>query len=127
MPSVASAVFRTLQRSGSLLDRVVNGSPIGDPKFEGDPYSLYARLLAKGPLVRSYLMGGWSLLSFQAVHEALRDPSFSSDVVQNPMVNRGYQFATRLEDARHLDRMENDSPQFRRFVARFITWVAAMP
>ena len=95
MPSVASAVLRTVQRSGSFLDRVVNGSPIGDPKFEGDPYSLYARLLAKGPLVRSYVMGGWSLLSFQAVHEALRDPRFSADVVQNPMINRIYRFAAR--------------------------------
>jgi cytochrome P450 len=95
MPSVASAVFRTVQRSGSFLDRVVNGSPIGDPKFEGDPYSLYARLLAKGPSVRSYIIGGWGVLSFQAVHEALLDPRFSADVVQNPTINRIYQFATR--------------------------------
>jgi cytochrome P450 len=95
MPGIASAVFRTVQRSGSFLDRVVNGSPIGDPKFKGDAYSLYARLLANGPLVRGYLAGGWNVLSFQAVQKALRDPRFSADVFQSPSINRVYQLAAR--------------------------------
>ena len=95
MSGLASTLFRAVQRSGSFLDRVVNGSPIGDPNFEGDPHSLYARLLEKGSLIRSYLIGGWSLLSFQAVQEALRDPRFSADVVKNPTIKRVYQFAAR--------------------------------
>jgi len=95
MPSVGSVIFKTVQRTGSFLDRVVNDSPIGDPKFQGDQYSQYARLLAKGPLIRSYVAGGWSLLSFQAVHEAMHDLRFSSDVFQNPTINRMSRFAIR--------------------------------
>lgn len=116
MAKMLATVFKAAQVGGSFLDRVVNDSPIGDPGFDGDQYLEYARLLAKGPLIRSYLVGGWSLLSFQAVNEAINEPRFSSDVLKNPIANRMYRVASKGQSS-ILDNpllLNTDPPEHRR-------------
>ena len=53
--------------------------------------------MRKGPVIRSYVGGGWYLLSYDAVIEALRDPRFSVDMRNSPILNRMQRMAYRGE------------------------------
>ena len=88
MEKFYATCFKAFQITTSFLDRVVHESRLADPSFKGDPYREYARLLQKAPLVRSFTTGGWVVLGFDAVTDALKDPRFSVDGRNSPIISR---------------------------------------
>ncbi len=97
MAKMLATVFKAAQVGGSFLDRIINDSHLGNPEFTGEPYPEYERLLRKGPVIRSYVGGGWCLLSYDAVIEALKDPRFSVDMRNSPNISRMQRMAYRGE------------------------------
>ena len=67
MAKMLATVFKAAQVGGSFLDRIINDSRIGNPKFAGEPYLEYERLLNKRPIIRSYVVGGWGVLGYDGV------------------------------------------------------------
>jgi cytochrome P450 len=89
MEKINAAIFKFAQIVASFLDRVVNRNALrlGGDEFHDDPYTEYDRLLTQAPLVRSFAMGGWVVLGFDAVTDALKDSRFSSDARNSPGVS----------------------------------------
>lgn len=94
MQKLFSTIFKTGQLAASFLDRVINDSRLGDPSYTGDPYPEYERLLSQGPIVRSYVVGGWCVLDFDTVVELLKDPRVSADLFKNPTLHRMYRYSS---------------------------------
>ena len=86
MAAVDRALFKVYQVSVGLLDRWVTGSRVRRDGFTNDPYPEYARIRAKGPIVRSYSVGGWFVLGYEAVTDAMKDPRFGVDPRKSPLV-----------------------------------------
>ena len=72
------------------LDRYINGSNTGRSVAEAriDPYTGYAMLRERGPVLRSYASRGWFVVGFDAVKDAFKDPRFSNDVRKNRFLVR---------------------------------------
>ena len=82
--------------AGRLLDRVIHDSPLGNPNFQGDRYAEYDRLLNKGPVIRSYVSGGWAVLGYQSGKEGLKDTDhFSAELHNSSVINRLYKLVSR--------------------------------
>jgi pimeloyl-[acyl-carrier protein] synthase len=63
-----------------------------------DPYPVYERLLAAGPLAWSEYAGRWTVLGYMAAREVLRDDTFLADDALRTMIPRlaagtGHEFA----------------------------------
>ncbi len=112
MEKIAATAFKATQACLSFADRILNDSHLGDPTFQGEPSPEYARLLAKGPIVRSYVIGGWAVLGFEAVVDALKDSRLSSNIGNSPIVRRMYEFASDTDSSPILERpmMTNTDP-----------------
>ncbi len=89
MDKIYAAIFKSVQVIAAFLDSVVNDSRLRlmGPHFEGDLYPEYDRLLKKAPIVRSFAMGGWLALGFDAVTDALKDSRLSSDLRNSPSIS----------------------------------------
>jgi cytochrome P450 len=72
------------------LDRYINGSNTGRTVEQArlDPYTGYAMLRERGPVLRSFANRGWFVLGFDAVRDAFKDPRFSNDVRKNRFLVR---------------------------------------
>lgn len=88
MDAIDRVLLNVFQFATGLLDRVVSGSRIRRNGFTDDPFPEYARIREKGPVVRSYSSGGWFILGFDAVTDAMKDPRFGVDPRKSPFVHR---------------------------------------
>ena len=90
---MASAINTALKlgiASTLKLDKLFHGHALGDASWRGDRYAEYHRLLANGPITRSFTIGGWAALGFDAVQEGLRDDRFSADMRRSNALRRFY-------------------------------------
>jgi len=86
MSGIDQAMFKIFQLSTSLVDRIFTGSRIKREGFTDDPYPEYARIRAKGAVVRSYSSGGWFVVGYEAVNDAMKDSRFGVDPRKSPLV-----------------------------------------
>ena len=72
------------------LDRYVNGSNTGRSVAQArlDPYTGYAMLRERGPVLRSFASRGWFVVGFDAVRDAFKHPLLSNDVRKNRFLVR---------------------------------------
>ena len=72
------------------LDRYINGSNTGRSVAEArlDPYTGYAMLRQRGPVLRSFASRGWFVVGFEAVRDAFKHPLLSNDVRKNRFLVR---------------------------------------
>jgi pimeloyl-[acyl-carrier protein] synthase len=103
MTAIDRAVFKCLRVTTGMADRLVTGSWMGGPSFLEDPYSDYARLRARGELVRSFSIGGWNVVGFEAVRDAMRDARFGVDLRKSPFVDRTVRLVSRGKPFRILE------------------------
>jgi len=88
MSSMDQAIFKIFQATTGFLDRNVSGSGIRVDTFTDDPYPEYARIRGRGAVVRNYSVGGWFVLGFDAVQDAMKDARFGADPRKSPFVQR---------------------------------------
>ena len=94
MQKLLGVIFKIVQMTASFFDRTINDHRLGAPEYFGDPYPEYERLLARGSVIRTYVVGGWSVLGFDAVSAVLTDPRISSDLMKNPTIRRMYRMSS---------------------------------
>jgi cytochrome P450 len=72
------------------MDIHISGSNAGRPIEVArlDPYTGFAILRKRGPVLRSYASRGWVAVGFDAVKDAFKDPRFSNDVRKNRFLVR---------------------------------------
>ena len=82
----SNAALHVLRR----LDRYINGSNTGRTVAEArlDPYTGYAMLRERGPVLRSFASRGWFVVGFDAVRDAFKHPLLSNDVRKNRFLVR---------------------------------------
>jgi cytochrome P450 len=88
MATIDQAIFKAFQLATSFLDRTVTGNGVRRDGLTDDPFPEYKRILGKGPVVRSYSTGGWFVLGYEAVSDAMKDPRFGVDPRKSPFVRR---------------------------------------
>lgn len=103
MAVIDRSVLKAFQLSAGFLDRLVTGSLIRRAGFTDDPYPEYARIRDRGPVVRSFTAGGWFVLSFDAVSDAMKDPRFGVDLRKSPFVRRIMDRASQGESFRFVE------------------------
>ena len=103
MGAIDHAIIKSFQLSTEFLDRVITGSGVKRDGFTDDPYPEYARIRNKGPVVRNFTAGGWFVMSYAAVSDAMKDPRFGVDPRKSPMINRIVRRISNGESMRFLD------------------------
>lgn len=103
MTAIDRALFKCLRLTTGMADRLVTGTRMSGPAFLENPYDEYARLRARGELARSFSIGGWNVLGFEAVRDAMRDPRFGVDVRKSPFVDRLVRLVSRGKPFRMLE------------------------
>ena len=111
MGRLYSALFRLFLLVAGLADRFLSRSHV-DVLDRTDPYRQYERVRRNGPVVRSYMAGGWLVLGHAAVKEATTDPRFSVDVRKSPFILRMVRMLARGEEVSFLDHVTllNEDP-----------------
>lgn len=87
MAAIDRALLNVFQLATGLLDRIAGGTRIKRDGFTNDPFPEYARIRSKGSVVRSYSSGGWFILGYDAVTDAMKDPRFGVDPRKSPFVH----------------------------------------
>ena len=103
MTAIDRTVFECLRFTTAVADRLVTGSRMSGPAFLENPYREYARLRARGEVIRNFSIGGWNVLGFEAVRDAMRDARFGVDVRKSPFVDRIVRLVSRGRPFRMLD------------------------
>lgn len=88
MGGIDQALFKAFQLTASLLDGMFNSSRLKRDGFTDDPYPEYARIRSHGAVVRSYSSGGWYVLGYEAVNDALKDSRLGVDPRKSPFIHR---------------------------------------
>ncbi len=79
------AVMKLFQVGAASLDRAI-GTYAAPNRLAADPYPEYARARKKGSVVRSYSAGGWIVLGFDEVRQALYDRRLGVDPRNSPLL-----------------------------------------
>jgi cytochrome P450 len=78
-----SAAWRWTRRAGLLLPRLYKvfvQLSLAHPRLSSEPYLMYDRLRAKGPIRKDPLLPAWLVTGYPEASEILRDARLSSDV-----------------------------------------------
>jgi cytochrome P450 len=103
MVGIDQAMFSAFQLGAGLLDRLITGSHVRRAGFTDNPYPEYTRIRQSGPVVRSHSSGGWFVLGYDAVQDAMKDPRFGVDPRKSPFVNRMIRRISKGEEIRFFD------------------------
>jgi cytochrome P450 len=74
------------------------------PEYRRDPYPTYHALRSRAPVYRSRVFQSWILTRYDDIAAVLRDPSFSVNRTQLPLVRMMRRFRRESEFSRSIDR-----------------------